>query len=297
MKTPIRFLILILLSATIFSCKVSQETAVRKVSSTFLTSLNKNDFETMKKYATPDSKSMIEMLESFSSMGSTPSNAQFEILSCTINGDIATCKYISEGEEKQLDLVKMKGKWLVDFQKEQPATTDEDMAELARQDSIAAAAQSIQDSIDAAYYNATDTITYFDICLAEMQNVNGSTIITFLFNNRTEYDVYHLWAEVYFSDKQGKFITKKELMFNNILDMTESRIDSNIVSNTERSKVKIILDKVNYNNIGEIYIYPIRMNLEPAFYNYFYEGDSPFSVLKHYANIKNPIGYDVIITL
>lgn len=95
----------------------------------FLESMYSGDFETAKKHATTDTKSMLTMMESFGAkdqfadkMGDA--DIDFKVVDTKIDGDKAVCtvKMSSSKEDKDQDmpinLVNKDGKWLVDMNKE-----------------------------------------------------------------------------------------------------------------------------------------------------------------------------------
>ncbi|MEI6124234.1 MAG: hypothetical protein WCQ95_11480 [Bacteroidota bacterium] len=298
MKTTFHYSLIAFFLISLSSCKVNEEAQVKKVSIDFLTSLNNKNYDNAKKLATTSTAQMLDMLAAFDKIipdtgRTTPMDIKF--VSCNINNDIAHCSYTNRGKQAEITLMKIKGKWLVDMKKED-AQSNSDSKKTAQEDSIKAAEEAYQDSI--SYANdrldeASDTVTYFDFCLTEMKNQSGSVSVSFILNNRSEHDITHLWFCLYFSDSTGKFIQKKDLMFDKIPKYEIPEGDS--VSHGNWQKVTMILEKTNADNIGEIYITPIRQNMQPDFsedYEYGYFND----FLKYYTKFKNITGKKVIFT-
>jgi hypothetical protein len=282
MKRNVIFLVITCLAFTMFSCKVSQETTVKKVSKDFLVYMNKGDFKSAKKLATPSSSQMIEMLESFSKWGlDSVKKKEYEIISCDITGDVAKCYYREDGVDLQLDLTKTKGKWLVDFKKEH---SSEDASKAAANDSIAAANHEYEGE-------ESDTTKLFDLSLTDMQNNGNFASVTFVLNNRSGYNIEHFWLKAYFSDKQGNFLQAADVMFNNVDKQTEDGMDPNPLLTLEKRKSKIFVENINPNDIGEIYISQVRISMEPDFY---YVEETNF--IKTNTNIRNSSSYKVTVT-
>jgi hypothetical protein len=299
MKKIISLFLIAFITIGLFSCKVNEEAKVRKVAKDYLIYLNKQDYDHAKKLGTKSTIQMLNMMESFASMGSSETNpaenVEIEILYCNIKNDSAVCGYITNGNEEKINLVKIKGDWLVDMKKEMPSTEKDPQAAYA--DSVAAVQQAIEDSINNAQYQEDyqpDTMTYFDFCLTDMHNQSTSGSFTFMLNNRSEYDINHLWVTLYFTGKDGKFIQKKDVMFDNVLKYYIPEDDS--VSHGNWQEATITLDKVNVDNISEIFIFPFRVNIQPEMYEYMYDGQDLYDIVKNYTNFKNSTGKEVKIT-
>lgn len=108
---------------TLPGCKSSdpKDTAIK-----FLSAIQTMNYDEAKKYATDDSKSMLDALSSFQKM--MPASAQekyknekFEIKNVQQQGDEATVTYNgtdSSGPDKTLKMKKVNGQWKVAFTKE-----------------------------------------------------------------------------------------------------------------------------------------------------------------------------------
>ena len=96
----------------------------------FLESMYSGDFETARKYATTDTKSMLTMMESFGAKDQLADKMKdvdidFKVIETKIDGDKAVCTIqmssSAEGEEdkdERINLIKKDGKWLVNMDKE-----------------------------------------------------------------------------------------------------------------------------------------------------------------------------------
>ena len=92
-----------------------------KVAEMFLNHMAKKEFVEAKKLATPTSAELIDMMDTLSkNNGKQSKESIIEIQQCKIDGDKAVCNYKENGEPSQIALVKIDGKWLVDFKKETP---------------------------------------------------------------------------------------------------------------------------------------------------------------------------------
>lgn len=108
---------------TLPGCKSSdpKETAIK-----FLSAIQTMNYDEAKKYATDDSKSMLDALSSFQKMMPASArekykNEKFEIKQVQEQGDEATVTYNSadsSGPDKTLKMKKVNGQWKVAFTKE-----------------------------------------------------------------------------------------------------------------------------------------------------------------------------------
>ena len=291
MRTVRALLFIFFVTFVYFSCKVSEETRVRNVSIDFLTALNKKDYQKAMKMGTPATKQMLKIMESFGSLADLSNTKEEEKtlniqnFSCRIHNDSAHCIYMNHFKDESLNLVKVKGNWLVDMKKEDPS---ESAKKTAYEDSLKYAQSIYDDSIAAVREKddtEQDTATYFDFTLAEMKNLNGSASLTFILNNRSDYSVTHLWVCLYISDKNGKLIQKKDLMFDNVLNNIIPEGDS--VAQINWQKTSIVLDKVNVQNIGEIFVLPIRVVVKPEMDEYDYGYSNLVEFVKKFTKFKN----------
>jgi hypothetical protein len=293
-------LFIIFITFLYFSCRVSEETRVRKVSIDFLTALNKKDYQKAMKMGTPATKQMLKIMESFGSLADLSNTKEEEKtlniqnFSCRIHNDSAHCIYMNHFKDESLNLVKVKGNWLVDMKKEDPSEASK---KTAYEDSLKYAQYIYDDSIAAVREEdgvEPDTTSYFDFTLADMKNLNGSASLTFMLNNRSDYSVTHLWVCLYISDKNGKLIQKKDLMFDNVLNNEIPEGDS--VAQINWQKTTIVLDKVNAQSIGEIFVLPIRVVVKPEMEEYDYGYYNMVDFMKNYTKFKKFTLQEVSIT-
>lgn len=265
------------------TCKTEEEMATKKAKE-FLECLNAKKYDKAKEIATPESEAMIDFMKSMASLGSNEKPKAIKNLNCRIDRDTAHCTYTQGDEEKSLILVKLDHKWLVDMKKEAPDMTSQ------QSDSIAA--------VNNYSYQENDTVTYFDVRLLEAKDINGSAHLIFDISNRSEYNIQHLWMALYFSDRNNKFILKKDVMFNFVLNNTMYDDISNSDEIKNQGKAEVVVENNKVSDIGEIYIYPFRMQMDAAYYeSYGKFGDlgnlSNFS--KYYTLIKNLTDADIKI--
>ena len=121
---------------TIVSCGGKNDP--KTVAKSFLEARNKMDYKTAKKFGTPETGKMLEMLESFSSMvpdsiknlskNSTvviKGEPKIEGDKCTV---VATTTIAGESKDENVTLVKIKGKWLVNMTKDDTGVGAENAA-------------------------------------------------------------------------------------------------------------------------------------------------------------------------
>lgn len=133
-----------MISFALFSC--SSKSDPKDVAKNFLNALTQMDYEGAKKYGTPETGKMLEMLSSFATMmpDSAKANARkikIDIKDAKTEGDKCSVTYHnSEKKDDQvLTLVKKDGKWLVDMSKDDSMNAGEDTSmpeELPTEDSI-----------------------------------------------------------------------------------------------------------------------------------------------------------------
>lgn len=94
------------------------------VAKNFLNKLGALDFKGAAKYATDEGAAALNMMQSFMAMAPQEElnamKGKPTIISTTVNGDKAVVIYTMSGDtdEQALDMVKVNGKWKVNFQKE-----------------------------------------------------------------------------------------------------------------------------------------------------------------------------------
>lgn len=128
MKNLLKLAVLAIVIVAFNACGSKTDTP-EAVAEKFLNHLNKKEYAEAKKMGTEQTGQMIDMMESFSSMGAedTKKEVKIENMKCTTTEDKSNCTYTSDGKEDKIDLVKKDGKWLVDMKKEggdNPPPTD-----------------------------------------------------------------------------------------------------------------------------------------------------------------------------
>jgi hypothetical protein len=285
MKYYAGLIVVFALAVFLVTCK-SEEEMAKKTARDFLECVNSKKFDRAKKLATPESSTVIEFMKMFAETSQTaPNNQSIENLNCNIVEDTAHCMYLENGEEKTILLVKNGSKWLVDMKKETPPVTNMDSTSVSN---------------DSGYnYTEPDTTTYFDFILSDMKEVNGSTQFVFQVTNRSEWNISHLWFDVYFSDKSGKFIKQKQIIFDGILKNSMLMDISNADEIRGKNKSTLMLENTRIDDIGEIFLLPVRLKMEDAYYEQ--DNNSPYvGVIYYFTNeyvlIKNNTDYNVKIT-
>jgi hypothetical protein len=129
MKKLFSLVIAAIVLVTVSSC--NKTATPKEVAEKFLNHIQKKEYADAKKLATTESASTIDMMQSFGSMGGEQKEAKIEVKDEKIDGDKATVKYMEDGAEKTLDLVKIDNEWKVEMKKETPPaeTTEETPAD------------------------------------------------------------------------------------------------------------------------------------------------------------------------
>ncbi len=120
-----------LISFAIMSC--GSKSNPKDVSQNFLNALTKMDYESAKKYGTPETGKILDMLSSFSSMmpdsvKNKAKDVKVEIKNVKEEGDkcVVTYKNSEKNEDQTLNLIKKDGKWLVNMTKDETMGAGED---------------------------------------------------------------------------------------------------------------------------------------------------------------------------
>lgn len=126
----------------------------KDIAQKFLDAVAHMEYDEAKKYATEDTKSTLDMLQSFVSMAddSTKADAKkvkVDILNVQEEGDKASVTYTTseDNTERVLQMVKQDNKWLCSWNKTDQATPSEPVQEDVPADTVAAPAA---DSVAAA---------------------------------------------------------------------------------------------------------------------------------------------------
>ena len=119
MKNLLKLAALAIIIVAINACGGKTESP-EAVAEKFLNHLNKKEYAEAKKLGTEQTAQMIDMMESFSSMGGEEDQKEVKVenMKCDSKEDKSTCTYTSDGKEEKIELVKQDGKWLVDMKKE-----------------------------------------------------------------------------------------------------------------------------------------------------------------------------------
>jgi hypothetical protein len=123
-KVIFSFVAVAFAALTIVSCGGSKSDP-KAVATSFLNARNSMDYETAKKFGTPETGKMIDMMASFSSMmpdsmKNEAKKIKVEIKDVKEEGENATVTYsesLKPGDQT-LKMVKKEGKWLVNMSKE-----------------------------------------------------------------------------------------------------------------------------------------------------------------------------------
>ncbi len=130
-KIVLPVLVLFVISLTIVSC--GNKSNPKDVAQKFLTALTKQDYETAKKFGTPETGKMMDMLSSFSGMmpdsiKNKAKDVKIEIKNVKETGDKCEVTYTNTDKpgDQTLNLVKKEGKWLVNMSKDETMGAGED---------------------------------------------------------------------------------------------------------------------------------------------------------------------------
>lgn len=123
-KTFLSLMAVALVIVSVISC--GSKSDPKGVALNYLNALKKMDYETAKKFGTPETGKMLDMISSFSSMvpdsvKEQGKNVKIEIKEAKEDGDKCTIKFSSSDKpdaEETLSLVKKDGKWLVNMTKD-----------------------------------------------------------------------------------------------------------------------------------------------------------------------------------
>ncbi|HMT28225.1 MAG TPA: DUF4878 domain-containing protein [Bacteroidia bacterium] len=130
MKNTFNKISLFLVSILIISCGMGN--SPKKTADKFLTSFNNRDFEEARKYATPETNKLVDLMENLTKMAQPVDSAlgkKIELLDEKVEGDVAYVTFQEEGADQPetLKLKKIDGKWLVHVTKEDIAAKDMNM--------------------------------------------------------------------------------------------------------------------------------------------------------------------------
>jgi len=267
---------LLILISTLFAfnaCKVNQQHAASKVAEEFLDNLNNKKFAKAKKLCTEETAANIDMMQTMANMSNE--NKPAPVMSnmfCNVDGDKATFQYTENGMQKQLELVKIKGKWLVVMKKETPDMNTNNNSNSEQEQRFADSAAVVERNLNNnnqyqgnnTFNQGLDTVTYFDLGILSMNDLSGNAHIKFNIVNRSDWNIKHFWLETYISDKAGKFLQKDELMFDGIMNNKMLNNISNVDAVLEKNKIELILKNTKTEDIGEVFLLPVRIQLDQS---------------------------------
>lgn len=122
----IRNLIILLVLTGLFSCNVGN--SPKKTAKNFLDAFNEKKFDEARKYSTPETIKLIDLMENLTKMTESTDSivaGKIEITSERIEGDSAFVSFREEGgTEEVLKLMKVDGDWLVHITKQDISAKD-----------------------------------------------------------------------------------------------------------------------------------------------------------------------------
>jgi len=124
---------------------------------------------------------------------------------------------------------------------------------------------------------------------------NSASLYSFRLTNRSEWNCLHYWVEVFFSDKDGKFLGRKELLFNGVMKNEMMGNFTNAEDLQKKNIIEISLDSTVTGMVGEIYILPLRLEMENEYYQRSDKGLNVFSCAR-YTMRKNATQKEIKIT-
>jgi len=118
-----KLLSLFIISLVFISACGNKDNNPKAVAKKFLNHINNREYAEAKKCATPESSTMIDLIESTDKMKNDNHTQgslgnKYANLKCKIEDDKAICKYTMNDKDKKIHLVKNDGTWLVDYKKE-----------------------------------------------------------------------------------------------------------------------------------------------------------------------------------
>ena len=139
MRIP-KFTFISLLVSLIFVACGPIKKGPEEVAEAFLLHLNTKEYDKAKELCTDNGKKIFEIFESLGDLNSTgeAGRTMIENVRCIIDGDEAVCSFTADGENQEMILLKIDGKWLVDFEigEEDISAIDEAEADTTVNDSI-----------------------------------------------------------------------------------------------------------------------------------------------------------------
>lgn len=139
MRIPKLTFISLLVSLIFVACGPIEK-GPEEVAEAFLLHLNTKEYDKAKELCTDNGKKIIESFESLGDLNGVgePGRTMIENISCIIDGEEAVCTFTADSESQEMILLKIDGKWLVDFEigEEDISASDEAEADTTVNDSI-----------------------------------------------------------------------------------------------------------------------------------------------------------------
>ncbi len=127
----LKLLIYLLVLTSVLNTGCGKSDSPRFVAEKFFNEMSAQDFDAAKQYGTAETENLLNMMNGFKkiSADTTQKEIKYEILRETISGDNATIFYTEDGKkgELQLPMIREKGKWLVNMNKESINNSDPTM--------------------------------------------------------------------------------------------------------------------------------------------------------------------------
>ncbi|MBU0488150.1 MAG: hypothetical protein KKD31_09395 [Bacteroidetes bacterium] len=119
MKNIFTTLIVAAIVVAISACGGSKGDTPEAIAEQFAKALNDKKWDDAKKLGTEATGQMIDMISSMAGLGGDEEKVkEFKDFKAEVKEDKAVVKYLADGKEEKLDLVKKDNKWLVDMKKE-----------------------------------------------------------------------------------------------------------------------------------------------------------------------------------
>jgi len=116
-----------LLLAVVLLANCGGKKGPEAIAEKFLNHLNKKEYAEAKKLGTEATIQMISFMEQFPADNEVTEAPKIENMKCEVAEEKATCKYTQNGQEEEVQLVKVNGEWKVDMPKETPDFDDMDL--------------------------------------------------------------------------------------------------------------------------------------------------------------------------
>ncbi|MBU0488148.1 MAG: lumazine-binding protein [Bacteroidetes bacterium] len=119
MKKVLTFALVAVIAVAFMACGGSKNNTPEGVAEEFAKALNDKKWDDAKKLGTEATGQMIDMMSSMAGLGGDEEKVkEFKDFKAEVKDNAAVVKYLADGKEEKLDLVKKDDKWLVDMKKE-----------------------------------------------------------------------------------------------------------------------------------------------------------------------------------